>query len=66
MKSVRIYKDDIRVHILRSLFFTDSVLVVSGTVFMALILYLVFHYILHIFQLSYFQTEVTGGQGEGC
>lgn len=54
MKSVRIYKDDIRVHILRSLFFTDSVLVVSGTIAIALILYLVFHYILHIFQWSYF------------
>jgi len=54
MKSVRIYKDDIRVHILRSLFFTDSFLVISGTVIMALILYLVFHYILHTFQWSYY------------
>lgn len=58
MKSVRIYKDDIRVHILRSLFFTDSVLVVSGTITIALILYFVFQ-ILHIFQLNYYVSSLT-------
>jgi len=58
MKNVRIYKDDIRVHILRSLFFTDSALVVSGTVAIALILYLVFHYFLHLFQWSYYLSSL--------
>ncbi len=58
MKNVRIYKDDIRVHVLRSLFFTDTVLVVLGTVIIGLVLYLVFKYILHLFQWNYYLSSL--------
>lgn len=39
MKSIRIYKDDIRTHVLRSLFFTDTAIVVIGITVIALGLY---------------------------
>jgi len=61
MKSVRIYKDDIRVHILRSLFFTDTALVVLGTVSISILLYLFFRYVLHTFILSYYISGVIVG-----
>ena len=54
MKNVRIYKDDIRIHMLRSLFFTDSVIVFVGTGIIAALLYVVFHYVLHFFSWGYF------------
>ncbi len=54
MKNVRIYKDDIRVHMLRSLFFTDTVLVGVSSLIIASILYLIFHYVLHVFNWGYF------------
>ena len=54
MKSVRIYKDDIRVHVLRSLFFTDKAIAVLGALGIGGILYLIFHYVLHIFSLGNF------------
>ena len=49
MKNVRIYKDDIRQHILRSLFFTDSTLFLVGGVFIAVILYFLFTYVFNAF-----------------
>jgi len=49
MKNVRIYKDDIRQHILRSLFFTDSTLFLVGGVIIAGALYFVLNYALHFF-----------------
>jgi len=58
MKSVRIYKDDIRVHILRSLFFTDTALIVIGITFIVGTLYLFFEYVLHVFNLSYYISAV--------
>lgn len=54
MKNVRIYKDDIRIHILRSLFFTDTVLVVLSSMIITLVLFLVFRFILHFFNWTYF------------
>ena len=54
MKSVRIYKDDIRTHILRSLFFTDTVLVVVGSLLIAAIIYIVFVYGFHFFNWAYY------------
>lgn len=54
MKSVRIYKDDIRTHILRSLFFTDTVLVACGALIIAALLYLVFTYVFHYFNWGYY------------
>lgn len=58
MKSVRIYKDDIRTHILRSLFFTDTVLVVSGALIIAGLDFLVFKYVLHYFNWGYFVSSL--------
>lgn len=61
MKSVRIYKDDIRTHILRSLFFTDTALVVIGSIVIGGLLYLFFHYVLHTFNLPYFISSLFVG-----
>lgn len=61
MKSVRIYKDDIRTHILRSLFFTDTALVVIGSIVIGVLLYLFFNFILHRFDVaSYISTLFIG------
>ncbi|MCR4329580.1 MAG: PrgI family protein [Candidatus Roizmanbacteria bacterium] len=49
MKNVRIYKDDIRQHILRSLFFTDSTIFLVGGVFIAGSLYFLLNNIFHAF-----------------
>ena len=49
MKNVRIYKDDIRQHILRSLFFTDSTLFLVGGIVIGATLYIVLNYVLHSF-----------------
>lgn len=49
MRNVRIYKDDIRQHILKSLFLTDSTIFIGGGLCIAAILYLVLQYVLHLF-----------------
>ena len=49
MKNVRIYKDDIRQHILKSLFLTDTTLFVGGGLCIAGVLYLFLQYVLHLF-----------------
>lgn len=54
MRSVRIYKDDIRVNVLRSLFFTDTVIAVSGGTVIGVVLFLFFHNVLHFFNWPYF------------
>lgn len=61
MKSVRIYKDDIRTHILRSLFFTDTALVVVGSIVIAGISYFVFKYALHFFNWGYYLSTIFVG-----
>lgn len=61
MKSVRIYKDDIRTHILRSLFFTDTALVIVGSIIIAGISYLLFKYVFNFFNLSYYLSTVFVG-----
>jgi len=58
MRSVRIYKDDIRTHILRSLFFTDTALVLIGSLTIAALLYALFQYGLHFFSWSYYLSAV--------
>src|SRR3989338_7770675 len=58
MRSVRIYKDDIREHVLRSLFFTDTVLASGGALVIALIWFAIFHFVLHFFSWGYFGTAV--------
>lgn len=54
MRTVRIYKDDIRVNILRSVFFTDTVLAAIGGLIIAVVLYAIFQYIFHLFHLGYY------------
>lgn len=54
MKNIRIYKDDIRVNVLRSLFFTDTILAVSGAMVIGGIWYLVFRNFLHSIPTEYF------------
>lgn len=58
MRSVRIYKDDIREHVLRSLFFTDTVLAGGGALIIAIVWFAIFHFILHFFSWGYFGTAV--------
>ncbi len=62
MRSVRIYKDDIRVHILRSLFFTDTVLAVSGALVIGGLLFLFFQYVLHYFHWPYYISSLIIGE----
>lgn len=52
MKTVRIYKDNIRENILRSLFFSDNTLFLSGSVIIAVCVFLFFHFALHMFLLG--------------
>ncbi len=58
MKSVRIYKDDIRVNILRSLFFTDTALVTLSAITIAALLFLFFKYSLHFFNFGYYLSSL--------
>lgn len=52
MKTVRIYKDNVREHILKSLFFSDSVLFIGGGLLIALSDFLLFKFGLHFFDLG--------------
>ena len=54
MKNVRIYKDDIRTNILRSLFFTDTVIAIVGAIAISIILFVIFKYVFHFFNLGYY------------
>ena len=58
MKNVRIYKDDIRTHILRSLFFTDTALIIIGCTLISIVTYLVFIYALKIFNWNYYLSAI--------
>lgn len=61
MKNVRIYKDDIRTNILRSLFFTDTALVIVGSMVIGLVIYLVFVYGFKTFNWSYYLSSLFVG-----
>lgn len=54
MKNVRIYKDDIRVNVLRSLFFTDTILALTGALVIGGVWYLLFRNFFHFLPLEYF------------
>ena len=54
MRNIRIYKDDIRTHILRSLFFTDTAIVSGGIIFISVGIYLIFVYGFHFFDWGYY------------
>ncbi len=54
MKNIRIYKDDIRVNVLRSLFFTDTILAMTGALFVGGTWYFLFRNFFHIMPIEYF------------
>jgi len=54
MKNIRIYKDDIRVNVLRSLFFTDTILAISGSLIVGGIWYFVYRNAIHSLPMEYF------------
>lgn len=54
MKAVRIYKDDIRTSILRSLFFTDTVIAMGGGLLIGGMVYALFEYVFHAFNWGHF------------
>ncbi len=58
MKSVRIYKDNLREHILRSLFFSNNVIFLGVGLVIAVIIFLIYHSILHHFQIGLFAMTV--------
>lgn len=61
MKNIRIYKDDIRTNILRSLFFTDTALVIGGSIIISFIIYLIFVYGFKTFNWSYYLSSLFVG-----
>ncbi len=58
MKSVRIYKDNIREHVLRSLFFTDTAIAIGGAIVIAAVVFVIFKYFLHFFDWGYYGLTV--------
>ena len=54
MKNIRIYKDDIRVNVLRSLFFTDTILAISGSLIVGGAWYFVNKNVIHSLPTEYF------------
>lgn len=58
MRPVRIYKDNIREHILRSLFFTDTMIFICGAAICAGLLWITFNNILHFFQWGAYISSV--------
>lgn len=58
MRTIRIYKDNLREHILRSLFFSDSAIFLGGGIIIAVTQFLFFSYVLHFFQMGLFLMSV--------
>ncbi len=54
MRAVQIYKDNLREHILRSLFFGDKVLFIGGGIILAGFVFIVFQLVFHSFQTGPF------------
>lgn len=50
MKAVRIYKDNFREHILRTLFFNDTAIFLSVGVFLAVVTFSFYQFVFHYFQ----------------
>lgn len=60
MKTVRVYKDNMREHILRSLFFTDTVLFVGGGIVLAVCILILYKFVFHVFDTGlYLATIIT-------
>jgi hypothetical protein len=57
MRTVRVYKDNMREHIFRSLFFTDTVIFLGIGIFLAIGIFILYKFILHEFYYGlYFST----------
>lgn len=58
MRTVRIYKDNLREHMLRSMFLTDTVIFFGGAAFIAVGEFVFFHFVLHFFQTGIYLMSV--------
>jgi len=58
MRTVRVYKDNMREHILRSLFFTDTAIFLGIGIFLAVGVFMVYHFVFHIFQYGLYISSV--------
>jgi hypothetical protein len=57
MRTVRVYKDNMREHIFRSLFFTDTVIFLGIGLFLAISIFILYKFVLHEFYYGlYFST----------
>lgn len=54
MRTVQIYKDNLREHILRSLFLSDKTLFLGAVATLAILVFIIFKFVLHFFQLGPF------------
>ena len=58
MRTIRVYKDNVREHILRSLFFTDTVLFVGIGLILAILIFVFYKFVLHSFQYGLYLSTV--------
>jgi len=58
MRTIRVYKDNVREHILRSLFFTDTVLFVGIGLILAVVIFIFYKFVLHTFQYGLYISTV--------
>ncbi len=52
MRTVRVYKDNLREHIFRTMFFTDTVIFLMGGLSIAIGIFLLYTFVFHISQLG--------------
>src|SRR5882672_4320576 len=58
MKTVRVYKDNMREHIFRSLFFTDTVIFFGVGILLAISIFVLYKFVFHIFQYGLYLSTV--------
>ena len=58
MRAVRVYKDNVREHIFRSLFFTDTVIFLGIGLFLAVFIFILYKFVFHFFQYGLYFSSV--------
>ena len=58
MRTIRVYKDNMREHILRSLFFTDTAIFFGIGIFLAVGIFILYKFVFHIFQYGLYLSTV--------
>ncbi|MGH7202965.1 MAG: hypothetical protein ACREHC_00805 [Candidatus Levyibacteriota bacterium] len=58
MRTVRVYKDNVREHIFRSLFFTDTVIFLGIGLFLAVIIFVLYKFVFHFFQYGVYVSTI--------